>query len=106
MKIKSILRIIFPWKTFKGCKRHPFKKRRSNTKKLWMRLGVTMPITAEEEAAIFCGDDKTSEAALRKIIAEGRFVPDGDSYIPGPAIENFNRDYGTNYEPGDLNMDY
>lgn len=100
MKDIPILRKIFPGKLSRWTKNHP------GAKKLWMRLGVTFPITAEEEAAIFCGDDDIVAATLRKIIAEGRFVPDGDSYIPGPAVENFNREYGTDYATEDLGVDY
>lgn len=51
-------------------------------RKLWARLGVSIYITAEEEATIFGGNEETTARTIRKIIAEGRFVPDGDSYVP------------------------
>lgn len=48
---------------------------------LWMRLGVGLRITEAEETVIFANDGR-GEELLRKIIAEGRFMPDGDTYIP------------------------
>ena len=47
------------------------------TRKLWARLGVSLRITAEEEAVIFGADETLSEETLRKIILDGRFTPDG-----------------------------
>ena len=47
---------------------------------LWMRLGVGLRISEAEEAVIFANDGRV-ERLLQKIIAEGRFVPDGDTYI-------------------------
>lgn len=66
-------------------------------KKLWIRLGATMSITEEEEAAIFCGDDEDAENAMTKILKDGRFEFDGESYIPDIAIMDFNERYGTDY---------
>lgn len=65
--------------------------------KLWMRLGCFVELTAYEEAAIFCGDDDSATDALKRIVADGRFELDGDSYIPEEAIERFNASYGTDY---------
>ena len=62
---------------------------------LWMRLGVG------EEAVIFANDGR-AERLLQKIIAEGRFVPDGDTYIPELTVEEYNQEYGTEYETGDI----
>ena len=50
-------------------------------RELWIRLGVSLEITEAEESAIFCGDNADIEAALAKIIADGRARLDGDSYI-------------------------
>ena len=49
-------------------------------RKLWMRLGVSLRITPAEE-------------------------PDGDSYIPGVTVEEYNLEHGTNYEVGDTEFD-
>ena len=70
-------------------------------RRLWMRLGVSLRITEAEEAIIFANDGR-GEELLRKIIAEGRFMPDGDTYIPEVTVEEYNRKYGTEYEVGDI----
>lgn len=68
---------------------------------LWMRLGVGLRISEAEEAVIFANDGR-AERLLQKIIAEGRFVPDGDTYIPELTVEEYNQEYGTEYETGDI----
>ena len=68
---------------------------------LWMRLGVGLRISEAEEAVIFANDGR-AERLLQKIIAEGRFVPDGDTYIPEVTVEEYNQEYGTEYETGDI----
>lgn len=75
------------------------------TRKLWARLGVSLRITAEEEAVIFGADETLSEKTIRKIILDGRFTPDGDSYVPEPAAEQFNEDYGTNHPVRDIGFE-
>lgn len=45
-----------------------------------------------------------AEELLRRIIAEGRFEPDGDTYIPAPTVEEYNQKYGTDYEVGDTDF--
>lgn len=75
------------------------------TRKLWARLGVSLRITAEEEAVIFGADETLSEETLRKIILDGRFTPDGDSYVPETAAEQFNEDYGTNHPVRDIGFE-
>ena len=68
---------------------------------LWMRLGVGLRISEAEEAVIFANDGR-AERLLQKIIAEGRFVPDGDTYSPELTVEEYNQEYGTEYETGDI----
>lgn len=75
-------------------------------RKVWMRLGVQVEITEAEEKTIFEGDSDCAVAEIvREAVAECRFVLDGDSYIPGVCVEDFNRKYGTNYETDDINFD-
>lgn len=74
-------------------------------RRLWMRLGVSLRITVAEEAIIFGEDGAKAEELLRRIIAEGRFRPDGDTYIPAPTVEEYNQEYGTDYEVGDTEFD-
>lgn len=64
---------------------------------LWIRLGATLRITVEEEAAIFCSDPAQACAALKRSLSEGRYDFDGESYIPEASIEDFNREYHTSY---------
>lgn len=72
-------------------------------KKLWMRAGVTLLITDEEAAKIL--DHEASEAVLaatvRKVVEEGRFKWDGNSYIPACCITEFNEQHGTAFADGD-----
>ena len=70
-----------------------------------MRLGVSSSITEAEEAIIFGEDGAKAEELLRRIIAEGRFRPDGDTYIPAPTVGEYNQEYGTDYEVGDTEFD-
>lgn len=75
-------------------------------RKIWMRLGVQVEITEAEEKTIFEGDSDCAIAEIvQSAVAEGRFVLDGDSYIPGICVEDFNRKYGTAYEPEDIDFD-
>ena len=67
-------------------------------KELWIRLGVVIQITEAEEQAIFSDDEEKMRDTLRLIIAEGRFCPDEETYIPSKAVQEFNRTYGTAYE--------
>ena len=74
-------------------------------RRLWMRLGVSLRLTVAEEAIIFGEDGAKANELLRRIIAEGRFTPDGDAYIPAPMVEEYNEEYDTNYEVGDTEFD-
>lgn len=73
--------------------------------RLWIRLGCFVELTADDEAAIFCGDEDSATDALKRIVADGRFEFDGDSYIPKEAIERFNASYGTDYCTEELGID-
>lgn len=74
-------------------------------RRLWMRLGVSLRITEAEEKIIFGEDKAAAEELLRRIIAEGHFAPDGDTYIPGVTVDEYNAEYGTDYEVGDTEFD-
>lgn len=68
---------------------------------VWMRLGVSMNITKEEEEALFVGNAQAGAKAIYRILEEGRAVLDGDAYIPDVCIEDFDEKYGTNYRECD-----
>lgn len=72
---------------------------------LWLRLGVKVSITAEEEAAIFGEDEELSAKTLRNLIVQKRFTPSGDCYVPDPVVEQFNADHGTNYAIKDYDFE-
>ena len=72
---------------------------------LWLRLGVMVRITAEEEAAIFGEDEKRSATTLENLIRSGKFSPQGDCYIPDPVVEQFNKDHSTNYTIRDYDFE-
>ena len=67
-------------------------------RRIWIRLGGIIEITSAEEQQIFGDDGSQMEDTLRSVIAEGRFCPDGETYIPSEAVQEFNRTYGTAYE--------
>ncbi len=67
----------------------------SSFKKTWLRLGVSIYASEDEIDKLMtdCDDD-----ILRKIIADGRWRPDGESYIPEVTVEEYNAANGTFYE--------
>ncbi len=67
-------------------------------KELWIRLGIVIQITDAEEQAIFSDDEEKMRDTLRTIVAEGRFCPDGETYVPSEAVQEFNRTYSTAHE--------
>ena len=74
-------------------------------RRLWMRLGVSLAVTRYEEAAILGDDSELAEKTLRKLLAEGRFTPDGYSYIPCSVVLAFNKEHGTGYHVRDISLD-
>lgn len=71
---------------------------------VWMRLGVSLDVTKEEMDILLSASNKANET-LRRILAERRFAPNGDSYIPETEVEEINNAYGTDYETGDYGFD-
>lgn len=70
---------------------------RNNTclKKTWLRLGVSVYMK-DEEAEKIMGDCDTG--TLREILADGRWRPDGEAYIPGETVEGYNAENGTSFK--------
>ena len=76
-------------------------------KNLWARLGVTMSLTDDEiERLIGEGQAAMSdrEKILTKVIADGRFTLDGETYIPQEAVTDFNEEYNASYEENDYEL--
>ena len=76
-------------------------------KKLWARLGVTMSLTDDEVNALI-GNDQASmrdkERILTKVICEGRFALDGETYVHQEAVSDFNEEYDASYEENDYEL--
>ena len=51
-------------------------------KELWIRIGAVIRITDDEEQDIFADNEEKMRDALRRVVAEGRFCPDGETYVP------------------------
>lgn len=74
------------------------------SRKLWMRLGVTLSITDDEADAIMGEDKNASVDSLLGVLRAGRFEPNGESYIPGESIESYNHAHGTEYDDADVDF--
>lgn len=72
------------------------------TKRLWFRAGVTLSLTPEEIEAVFANEGKKAPDVIAAALVKGQFVFDGDSYIPGFAIEDYNKAEGTSFPTGDV----
>lgn len=76
-------------------------------KKLWARLGVTLSLTNEEVEKLISDDRlemKDREKIVMKVISEGRFSLDGETYVPQEAVADFNEEYNTSYEENDYEL--
>lgn len=61
---------------------------------IWMRLGVSVFGSAEDISNIIKGD----EELLTKLLREGKFEIDGESYIPSSTIEAYNQENSTQHD--------
>ena len=67
---------------------------------LWLRVGMSFELT-NEELEMILGDSWNSDDmldVLRKAFAEKRYRLEGDTYVPYPVIEEFNKNHGTDYK--------
>lgn len=71
---------------------------------IWMRLGVTLRGSVEEIESLLEGGEASAET-LDKILKEGRFDIDGDSYIPDSEVESYNEEYGTSHKVSMVGFD-
>lgn len=53
--------------------------------KVWARLGATLSITSDDLNVLALGGDDAEEL-LKKIVRDGDFVLDGESYIPATSL--------------------
>lgn len=61
---------------------------------IWLRLGVSVFGTPQDIDSIINGDGNL----LAKLLREGKFEIDGDTYIPDTSIDTYNQDSGTQYD--------
>ena len=65
---------------------------------LWLRLGATVQGSREEIEKILDGDTET----LRKLLEAGCYEIDGETYIPGSTVEEYNGEHDTDFEEEDV----
>ena len=61
-------------------------------RKIWLRMGVTLTGTREEIHKLI------SEGDFGSMLEKGNWEFGGDSYIPEESIDEYNNEYGENYE--------
>lgn len=71
------------------------------TRKIWMRLGATVSGSKEEIEKVLEGDTDMLKALLEK----GNVEFNGETYIPFDSFCDFNEEYGTDYEPDEVEFD-
>lgn len=75
--------------------------------RLWMRAGVDLMPTAEEAKKILSEDAGAAKAVVERLLENGRFRFQGNSYIPSSEVEVFYREYGVIPKPdGDLEPEF
>ena len=70
---------------------------------VWLRLGVTVNGSPDEIESLF-SQSEAADATLAKILKEGRYKIEYDTYIPEPSVEQYNASYGTNHVVGDYEI--
>ena len=80
------------------------KRQNVPTIKLWIRLGATLEVSAEQAKKILGGDQGTLEAVLK---ARKAWRFDGDTYIPEPVSEELCDMLALNHDDysGEINFD-
>lgn len=75
--------------------------------KLWMRVGCTFWVTPEEAVILLSQSSDTDEGTelLRRLMLEGHFTADGETYIPGECVTDYNETYGTEFPSDDIEFE-
>lgn len=66
---------------------------KAKERSIWVRVGGNVSGTKEEIEKLL-----NEGTGLKELIAKGNFEVCGDSYIPGPSVEDYNEAYGTDHE--------
>ena len=74
---------------------------------LWMRVGCTFWVTPEEAAILLSQSSDTDEGEelLRRLMREGHFTANGETYIPGECVKDYNETYGTEFPSDDIEFE-
>ena len=72
---------------------------------LWMRIGCTVRGTKEQMAAMMkSGDLRLAKYTLNEMFDNGQVKIDGNTYIPESCVESYNKEYGEDIEPCDMEV--
>lgn len=72
---------------------------------VWARIGVLLSVSPEEMETLMRGNYDEAQKTLLKVFTEGRAHINGDSYVPAVAVDDYNNQYRTSYESGDVDME-
>lgn len=65
---------------------------------IWLRLGVTVKSSKEDiENILQTEDQELADETILRLVKEGKFLIDGDWYVPEKEMERYNDEYGTNF---------
>lgn len=75
--------------------------------KLWMRVGCTFEVTPEEAAVLMSHTSAPEKrrTLIWQLMLEGKFRPDGETYIPEECVEDYNETYGTDFDPDEYTFE-
>ena len=107
VNILLAITVIILFKQLMPHKRNSIKRKDQSKqyRNLWMRMGLSLAITEDEECAIFGEDPVKATDAIWEVLRDSRGKIDGESYIPGSLIAEYNEEYGTNYPVNDISFD-
>ena len=72
---------------------------------VWMRIGCTVGGTKEQMDAMMKGDDwRLAERTLKEMFDNGQVEIDGNTYIPERCVESYDKEYGEDIEPFDIDV--
>ena len=72
---------------------------------LWLRVGATVKGTKREIEKILADGDDSCET-LWKLLKDGNFEIDGETYVPSCSIENYNDANGTDFDTCEINFNF
>lgn len=76
-------------------------------RELWMRVGCTFQVTPEEADTLMspASDPEERRTLLWRLMLEGNYAPDGETYIPGESVQDYNERYDTEFLNDDIEFD-